>query len=115
MLISFSVRNFRSIYEKQELTFLAAKYGSFAEGLLRHKKAEGGVLPLIAIFGANAAGKSNFLRAIAFVGHAVQSSHNTWKPSADLPAIPTFFIKMSHANLNALSSFRMNITNLVSH
>ena len=91
MLISFSVTNFRSIYEKQKLTFIATKYSSLSEGLLRAEKIESGVLPLIAIYGSNAAGKTNMLRALNFFSSAISSSHNTWKPEAKIRTDPHFF------------------------
>lgn len=91
MLISFSVKNFRSIYEKQELTFLATKYASLSQGLLRDTGVKSGLLPLMAIYGANASGKTNMLKALNLLCNAVVSSHNNWKPEAKILCDPHFF------------------------
>jgi AAA15 family ATPase/GTPase len=91
MLISFSVRNFRSIYEEQQLTFIATKYGGLSDGLLRVDGSSAKLLPLIAIYGANAAGKTNMLKALHFFCKAVSLSHNEWKPEARIQRSPHFF------------------------
>lgn len=58
MLIQFTVENHRSIKNSTVISFAASKDKSFEEYLLRpdEKKA---LLPVLAIYGANAAGKSN--------------------------------------------------------
>ncbi|MEZ4307424.1 MAG: ATP-binding protein [Polyangiaceae bacterium] len=65
MLIEFSVENYRSIAEKQTLRLVASKHRSDAEGTpaisapgFSHK-----LLTSLVIYGANASGKSNLLRA----------------------------------------------------
>lgn len=75
MLLRFSVSNFLSICEEQELNLLATTL-SEEEGLyiLSSPKEEQKVLPLIAIFGANASGKSNFLSALSFMRQLIVSS-----------------------------------------
>ena len=63
MLIQFTVENHRSIKNSAVISFAASKDKSFDEYLLRpdEKKA---LLPVLAIYGANAAGKSNVLHAM---------------------------------------------------
>lgn len=63
MLIQFTVENHRSIKNSTVISFAASKDKSFDEYLLRpdEKKA---LLPVLAIYGANAAGKSNVLHAM---------------------------------------------------
>ena len=93
MLISFSVRNYRSIYEEQQLTFVATRYAGLSEGLLRLDGLSARLLPLIAIYGANAAGKTNMLKALHFFARAISLSHNSWKPEAKIFRGPHFFHK----------------------
>ena len=77
MLIQFTVENHRSIKNSAVISFAASKDKSFDEYLLRpdEKKA---LLPVLAIYGANAAGKSNVLHAMMtmkemVVGNAADS------------------------------------------
>ena len=43
------------------------------------------LLPATAIYGANASGKTNALRAIYFIVQAVVESHSSWKPDSPIP------------------------------
>jgi uncharacterized protein len=47
-----------------------------------------GVLPVAAIYGANASGKTNVLRAIEFFWKAVVFSYRKWEPSGPIPREP---------------------------
>ena len=87
MLIQFTVENHRSIKNSTVISFAASKDKSFDEYLLRpdEKKA---LLPVLAIYGANAAGKSNVLHAMMtmkemVVGNAAKVSKGQklpWEP-----------------------------------
>ncbi len=69
MLIRFVVSNFMSFKDETEFNMLPAK-GNGSRQLTNHiKKTKSGVevLKTAAIYGANAAGKSNLIRAIAFL------------------------------------------------
>ena len=87
MLIQFTVENHRSIKNSAVISFAASKDKSFDEYLLRpdEKKA---LLPVLAIYGANAAGKSNVLHAMMtmkemVVGNAAKVSKGQklpWEP-----------------------------------
>ncbi|HEY8020952.1 MAG TPA: ATP-binding protein [Thermoanaerobaculia bacterium] len=46
------------------------------------------LLPVAAIYGANAAGKSNILAAIQFLSRAVEDSHRRWRPEGPIPQEP---------------------------
>ena len=63
MLIQFTVENHRSIKNSAVISFAASKDKSFEEYLL-HPDAKKTLLPTLAIYGANAAGKSNVLHAM---------------------------------------------------
>ena len=59
MLIQFTVENHRSIKNSAVISFAASKDKSFEEYLL-HPDEKKVLLPVLAIYGANAAGKSFF-------------------------------------------------------
>lgn len=63
MLIQFTIENHRSIKNSTVISFAASKDTSFRENLL-HPDQKKTLLPAIAIYGANAAGKSNVLHAM---------------------------------------------------
>lgn len=97
MLIQFTVENHRSIKNSTVISFAASKDKSFDEYLLRpdEKKA---LLPVLAIYGANAAGKSNVLHAMMtmkemVVGNAAKVSKGQklpWEPFGGTK-VPTSF------------------------
>ena len=64
MLVSFSVDNYRSFKSKQKISFEASKVTRHKEHLVAKKKKR--ILKSAIIFGANAGGKSNFVKAIRF-------------------------------------------------
>ncbi|AII60151.1 hypothetical protein X793_00380 [Dehalococcoides mccartyi CG4] len=66
MLISFSVTNWKSFKNKQTLYALAGKQRLRFQNLLHIKKYGIRVLPIIAIYGGNASGKSNLIEALKF-------------------------------------------------
>lgn len=73
MLRSFRVTNHRSFREEQELLLIPA-YRSDAP-----------VVPVAAVFGANASGKSNLLDALAWMRDAVLDSYRSWEPESGIP------------------------------
>lgn len=70
MIISFSVSNFRSIKETQTLSFQAAK-STHLEDYYITKIGKYRLSKIAYIYGANASGKSNILRAMAFLRELV--------------------------------------------
>jgi len=88
MLIEFSCENFLSIKEKVTLNFLAVKdkrNSNLDKFLIQFDKYQ--VLRSLAIYGANASGKSNILKAIAFCSFFVKNSHN-FQQGQLIPFIP---------------------------
>jgi hypothetical protein len=87
MLLSFRVSNFLSIREEQEFSFLASP----SPPLLRSTEDEGWVEDvgtLAGIFGANASGKSNVLKALDFMRQAVRWSYAEWAAKDAIPVTP---------------------------
>jgi len=78
MIIDFSVKNFRSFKEEQRLSFVASNYDKSLPGNLIEPKLPGledvKLLKGLAIYGANAAGKSNALLALRFLSRMVENS-----------------------------------------
>jgi AAA15 family ATPase/GTPase len=83
MLLRFGVSNNLSIRDYQELSLVATSLKDPMEGLLRMvEKSEVGdkeraAVPVVAIYGANAAGKSTILRALNFYVSTIQNSHTS--------------------------------------
>lgn len=76
MLIEFSFENFLSIKDKITLTLLASKDTSNDHSLIKTPSLK--PMPLLktaAVYGANASGKSNVLKAISFFKHFILHSH----------------------------------------
>jgi hypothetical protein len=73
MLKSFRVANHRSIRDQQELILVPA-YDKGRD-----------VVPVAAIYGANASGKSNLLDAFHWLKFAVLQSFATWLPGSGIP------------------------------
>src|SRR4051794_25588749 len=105
MLIEFQVENFRSFKERQTFSMVAAafpdrqKENTFDAGL----RGFGRFLRTGVIYGPNAAGKTNLLRAIQFVKTMVLTSA-TAGLNAKYPYSP---FKLSSATLTAPSEFQI--------
>jgi hypothetical protein len=76
MLRSFRVANHKSIRDEQELLLVPAYDKSRP------------ALPVAAVFGANASGKSNLLDALSFMRSAVRTSFAGWEPGGGVPRRP---------------------------
>jgi hypothetical protein len=86
MLIQFRVENHRSLRDEQVLSLAAANLGGSEDPrLLRPPELGEALLPAVALYGANASGKSNVLNALAFMREAVLRSHRFWEPEAGVP------------------------------
>src|ERR1700726_590237 len=90
MLLRFRFSNVRSFRTEQELSLIAGPFTDAPESVRRPGalQLQEGVLPVAAIYGANASGKTNVLRAIQFLSEAVSSSHREWKPDGPIPREP---------------------------
>lgn len=83
-LLEFTCENYRSIREPVTLSLLATPYhdrsGAF-ELSTTSKKA----LTSVAVFGANASGKSNIMRALFFFWHAVAGNESIYDNEKNVP------------------------------
>ena len=83
MLLRFRVSNYASIRDEAELSLVAAtRHEDIAV-----RPADGPgleVLPVAAIYGANASGKSNVVEALFFMREAILESHQSWRPGSPI-------------------------------
>lgn len=73
MLLNFAVTNYRSIKERQVFSLMAVEGLPHEESLIRSKDGIQ-ILPVALLFGANASGKSNILRALGTMRKMVLNS-----------------------------------------
>jgi hypothetical protein len=89
MLVELRVANHRSIREEVALTFSVGRGGTADDPRPRVVDGWGeALLPVAALYGANASGKSNLLSALAFVVEAVERSHRAWPVGGGVPRDP---------------------------
>lgn len=106
MLIEFSVANFRSLRDRQTLSLMKAAGGELID-TNTFKAGASHELPLLrsaALYGANAGGKSNFLRALRAMKTIVLGSASSLKPVDRLPVAP---FRLSSATRDAPSEFEV--------
>ncbi len=87
MLIEFRVKNFRSFRDEQVLSLVA---GNIKDDSLEENCIEAGKYKLLktaAIYGPNASGKSNLIKALGVMRQIVLNSANN-KPGDDLSVVP---------------------------
>ena len=84
-LLRFGLENFRSFVDPAELSFVATPLKGEPAFVIPSTVADRGVLPVVAVFGANASGKSNLLHAVLrFREHVVSSFRRD--PDERIPA-----------------------------
>ncbi len=71
MLLTFTIENWMSFRDKQEFSLFAGREKQHGERLYKPLSYIPRVLPIAALYGANASGKSNFLEALSFLQRLV--------------------------------------------
>jgi AAA15 family ATPase/GTPase len=66
MIVRFSVENWMSFRGKAELSMIASRERQHRERVSRVEKYRMGILPIAAVYGGNASGKTNFFKALSF-------------------------------------------------
>ncbi len=87
-IVRFRFSNHRSLRDEYELSFVASASDQEDPRLLRPKGLDETVLPVCAMYGANASGKSNVIDALCFMQEAVLFSHRQWEPTEPIPRRP---------------------------
>lgn len=90
MIVQFSVENFMSIKEKVVFSMLASSDKEIPENLILGKKEN--YLKSAVMYGANASGKSNLIKAMNAVVIMMRNSNNM-QPGLKLPIVPFKFDK----------------------
>ncbi len=86
MLLRFACSNFKSIKDRQEILFTAAKgVKGHEDSLIDVPGSKLKALPVTAIYGPNASGKTSLLEAFDFMRRVILESHTDWKPGAGIP------------------------------
>lgn len=96
MFIEFSVSNFRSILARQTLSMVASTDKAHrSRNVIKTKDHDLALNRSAVIFGPNAAGKSNFLRALQTFQQLVQLSGTAFQEGQQLPVRPFLFAQAS--------------------
>jgi len=93
MLIDFKVKNYRSIKDEQDLSMLSTKQKEHIDThtFKSDSATKMNLLKTAAIYGANAAGKSNFIKALKTMQEIVINSMSTYQRGHLLPVKPFLF------------------------
>ncbi len=93
MLLDFRVKNFRSLRDEQTLSLVAAKDKSLQElnTMPSGIKAAPTLLRSVAIYGPNAGGKSNLIKALQYMRAVVAESASLMQPSQTFHVQPFRF------------------------
>jgi hypothetical protein len=101
MLIEFRFKNFLSFRDEQVFSLVASPDKALPNNTVEHKGLR--LLRSSAIYGANASGKSNFIKAIRFVRDLVRRS-NEPKPGEPIAVTP---FKLNRKSANTPSLFEL--------
>ncbi len=105
MLVSFTVENWRSIKSPTTLSMVASRERTNADSLTKLAPMYGTtkLLPLAAIYGPNASGKSNLIDALDFLAYLVVEGPAIGRP------IPVEPYRLSSAKLSSPTKFDIRI------
>ena len=91
MLIEFSVANYKSIKDKVTLSMVASSEKEHPENIFEVKDKKIKLLKSVAIYGANASGKSNLIEALNFMSFFVIRSATKFQKGDKIPVEPFRF------------------------
>jgi hypothetical protein len=109
MLISFSISNWKCFRDKVTFSLVAGREKHFTERLPRVSKYKLKTLPISAIYGANASGKSALVSALAFAQYFIIKGT---EPEQKIPLKP-FLLDKKHRNRNSSFSFTILVDELI--
>lgn len=108
MLIQFNFKNYKSFKDEATLDLSAAKMTEFSERVIN--VANDRILPIAAIYGANASGKSNVYRAFEYMSNYVVHSFKYGDESESYKGLRPTPFKFSRDTENAETSFEVYFT-----
>ncbi len=106
MLISFSVTNWKSFKETTTLSMVAGKETQHAGHIQYIPEYKLNVLPIAVVFGSNASGKSNLVKALDFASELVRSTN--FDPNT-LIDIDYFRLDRSYASKPCVFDFTISL------
>ncbi|MBP8704369.1 MAG: ATP-binding protein [Candidatus Cloacimonas sp.] len=109
MLISFSISNWKCFRDEVTFSLVAGREKHFTDRLPRVSKYKLKTLPISAIYGANASGKSALVSALAFAQNFVVRGT---EPDQKIP-LKTFLLDKEHRNMNSSFSFTILVDELI--
>ncbi len=95
MIIEFSTKNFRSFRDLATISFEAEPLKSGSVQVISTEA--GNLLPAVGVFGANASGKSNLIKALFFMWWSVQNSNFLAQPTTKHPMLKPFLLNSKTA------------------
>jgi AAA15 family ATPase/GTPase len=118
MHLRFKFSNYRSFRAEQELSLVAGALNDRTDGVFEIPGLKERVLPVAAIYGANASGKTTVLRALQFMNRTIRDSHRLWEPEQAIPlesfageadeCPSTFMVDFVHAEVHHQYGFVVN-------
>ncbi len=103
MIISFSIENWMSFRDSVSFSMVASRERQHGSRIPKLEKYQMRVLPVAAIYGANASGKTNFFRALIFVRNLVLQGTD---PDKLIPVEPH---RLANGYMEKPSRFRMEL------
>lgn len=91
MLIQFKVKNFKSFRDEAKLSLVASRYdkdSSTESNLIDIPSIDVRLLKSVAIYGANASGKSKLVEALSFMRHFILRSSGSTQLNDKIPTVP---------------------------
>ena len=85
MIVRFSIENWMSFRDKAEFSMIATRERQHNERVPRIKKYRTGILPITALYGGNASGKSNLFEALRFAQELIVDGK---RPGERIPVKP---------------------------
>ncbi len=109
MIISFSVENWMSFRDRVTLSMVASRERQHGEHLARLGTYQTRVLPVAAVYGGNASGKTNLFKALAFARKQVVGGT---QPDNRIPVLP-FLLDRRCATLPSRFEFELLIDEVI--
>jgi AAA15 family ATPase/GTPase len=98
MIIDFTIKNYRSFKEASSLSLIAE--GLKNDGIaIRETNFKDNLLPVVGIFGQNAGGKSNIVKAFAYMQAAMLNADYINAPVNKHPLLQPFLLNRSSHNM----------------
>lgn len=109
MLISFTVENWQSFQRPARLSMVASRERQHHDRVPKLSKYNVGVLPIAAVYGGNASGKTNFFRALHFAKYlVVEGTH----PDRLIP-VDTFLLDQESKSSPSCFIFELCVDNTI--